>query len=117
MAEPRARSGPLQIYVDYAFDRLRESKLAQAYDILVPRRERPVGGRVKEFDDEDDGNLRAGLVRAAAPRPTIWRYPKSGSSKMKAIVERRSSARGWSVCGTSPPKGRSRWCSRTRRIA
>src|SRR5258707_7651155 len=26
----------------------------------------PVGGRVKEFDDEDDGNLRAGLVRAAA---------------------------------------------------
>jgi hypothetical protein len=38
MAEPRARSGPLQIYVDYAFDRLRESKLAQAYDILVPRR-------------------------------------------------------------------------------
>src|SRR6266851_1914999 len=47
MAEPRARSGELQIHVDYAFDRLRESKLAQAYDILVPRRERPVGGRVR----------------------------------------------------------------------
>jgi hypothetical protein len=56
MAEPRARSGWLQIHVDYAFDRLRESKLAQAYDILVPSRERPVGGSVKEFDDEDDGD-------------------------------------------------------------
>src|ERR1700736_1460829 len=66
MAEPRPKSGPLQIHVAYSFDRLLESKLAQAYDILVPRRERPVGGRVKEFDDEDDGNLRAGLVRAAA---------------------------------------------------
>src|ERR1700693_4326886 len=66
MAEPRARSGLLQIHIDYAFDRLRESKLAQAYDILVPSRERPVGGRVEEFDDEDDGNLRTGLVRTAA---------------------------------------------------
>src|SRR5229473_3667151 len=66
MAEPRPKSGPLQIHVAYSFDRLLESKLAQAYDILVPRRERPVGGQVKEFDDEDDGNLRAGLVRAAA---------------------------------------------------
>ena len=65
MAERRARSGPLQINVDYAFDRLLESKLAQAYDILVPLRERPVGERVKEFDDEDGGDLRTGLVRAA----------------------------------------------------
>src|SRR5215471_6305067 len=64
MAEPRTRSGPLQIQIDYAFDRLLESKLAQAYDILVPVRERPVGGRVKEFDDEDGGDLRTGLVRA-----------------------------------------------------
>ena len=30
-----------------SFDRLLESKLAQAYDILVPARERPVG-HVKE---------------------------------------------------------------------
>src|SRR6202521_6329110 len=66
MAEPRPRSGPLQIQVAYSFDRLLESRLAQAYDILVPSRERPVGGRVKEFDDEDDGDLRTGLVRAAA---------------------------------------------------
>jgi len=65
MADPRARSSPLQIKVDYAFDRLLQSKLAQAYDILVPLRERPVGGRIKEFDDEDGGDLRKGLVRAA----------------------------------------------------
>ena len=66
MAEPRTKSGPFQIHVSYSFDRLLESKLAQAYDILVPCRERPVGRRVKECDDEDDGDLRTGLVRAAA---------------------------------------------------
>jgi hypothetical protein len=54
MAEPRARHGPLQVHIDYVFDRLHDSKLAQAYDLLVPCRERPVGVRVKEFDDEDD---------------------------------------------------------------
>src|SRR6516165_6315697 len=66
MAEPRSKGGSLQIYVSYSFDRLLESKLAQAYDILVPCRERPVGGRVKECDDEDGGDLRAGFFRAAA---------------------------------------------------
>src|SRR6266487_1439749 len=65
MAEPRPKSGPLEIHVSYSFDRLLESKLAQAYDILVPTRERPVGVRVKEFDDEDGGNLCQGFVRAA----------------------------------------------------
>jgi len=65
MAEPRPKSGPLQIYVSYSFDRLLEPKLAQAYDILVPCRERPVGVRGKEFDDEDGGNLCQGFVRAA----------------------------------------------------
>ena len=42
------RRGSLQVHLDYAFDRLRESKLAQAYDILVPARERLVGARVRE---------------------------------------------------------------------
>ena len=70
MAEPRAKSGPLQIQVDYVFDRLLESKLAQAYDILVPRRERPVGGRVKEFDNEDGGDLRTSLVPSNNARKT-----------------------------------------------
>ena len=65
MAEPRQNRDPFQIQVSYSFDRLLEPKLAQAYEILVPRREHPVGARVKEFDDEDGSNLRKGVVRAA----------------------------------------------------
>src|SRR6516164_8547706 len=64
MAEPRRKSGPFQIHVSYWFDRLLEPKLAQAYDILVPCRECPVGVRVKEFDDENGGNLCTSFVRA-----------------------------------------------------
>ena len=64
MAEPRQNSGAFQIHVSYSFDRLLEPKLAQAYEILVPCRERPAGVRVKESDDEDGGNLRKGVVRA-----------------------------------------------------
>src|SRR6266478_1316377 len=66
MAEPRRTRGRLQVQVDYLFDRMHDSKLAQAYGILVPVRERLVGGSVKEFDHENGGNLRTGLVRAAA---------------------------------------------------
>src|SRR6266478_1793302 len=65
MAEPRPKSGSFQSHVSYSFDRRLEPKLAQAYDILVPCRERSVGVRVKEFDDENGGDLRAGFVRAA----------------------------------------------------
>src|SRR6266496_188483 len=65
MAEPRQNNDLFQIHVSYSFDRLLEPKLAQAYDILVPCRERPIGVRVKEFDDEDGSNLRQGFVRAA----------------------------------------------------
>ena len=36
MAESRTKSGPFQICVDYAFDRLHDAKLAQAYSLLVP---------------------------------------------------------------------------------
>ena len=43
MAEPHRKSGSFQIQVCYLFDRLLELKLVQAYDILVPCRERPVG--------------------------------------------------------------------------
>src|SRR6266478_10091438 len=66
MAEARLRSGSWQIHVSYSFDRLLESKLAQAYDILVPTRERPVGGYLKESKNEDGSHLRTGLIRAAA---------------------------------------------------
>ena len=63
MAEPQRRSGPFRIHIAYSFDRLLETKLAQAYETLVPCRERPVGVRVKEFDDGRD--LRSGFVVAA----------------------------------------------------
>src|SRR5450631_3258327 len=66
MAEPRPTRGPLQVHVDYLFDRLHDSKLAQAYSLLVPIRERPIGGSIKEFDHEDGGNLRTGLFGTAA---------------------------------------------------
>src|SRR5712691_4782408 len=66
MAEPRQTHGSLQVRVDYVFDRLHDSKLAQAYSLLVPVRERPVGGSVKEFEHEDSGDLRTGVVRTAA---------------------------------------------------
>ena len=64
MAEPHRKSGPFRIHIGYSFDRLLDPKLAQAYDILVPCRERPVGVRVKEFGDENGGYLRTGLVGA-----------------------------------------------------
>ena len=41
MAEPGARHGSLQVLLDYSFDRLHDSKIAQAYGLLVPIRERP----------------------------------------------------------------------------
>src|SRR6516165_11912 len=68
MAKPRTPHGPLQIQIDYVFDRLHDSKLAQAYGILVPVREGRVGGSVKEFDHEDGSDLRTGLLRSAARR-------------------------------------------------
>src|SRR6516165_3934343 len=66
MAEPRPSRGPFPIQVSYWFDRLLEPKLAQAYEILVPCRERPVGACVKEVEYENSGDLREGFVRAAA---------------------------------------------------
>jgi len=65
MAEPGARRGPPQVLLDYSFDRLHDAKLAQAYSLLVPIRERPVSS-VKEIDHEDGGYLRASIVRSAA---------------------------------------------------
>src|SRR5580658_864020 len=66
MAEPRLTNGAWQIHVTYSFDRLLESKLAQAYNILVPTRDGPVAGSLKESENEDGSHLRAGLVRETA---------------------------------------------------
>jgi hypothetical protein len=56
MAEPRRKSGSFQIPASYSFDRLLEAKLARLM-ILVPCRERPLGGHGKEFADEDGSHL------------------------------------------------------------
>ena len=66
MAEPRARHGPPQVLLEYSFDRLHDSKLAQAYSLLVSIRERPVSDSVKEFDHEDGSYLRTSIVGPAA---------------------------------------------------
>ena len=66
MAKPRSTPGSLQVHIEYLFDRLHDSKLAQAYSLLVPIRERAVGGSVKEFVHEDGGDLRTSVFRAAA---------------------------------------------------
>src|SRR5271165_1257436 len=66
MAERRQRRAALQVSFDYTFDRLLESKLAQVYAILVPGRERLIGGRpTKEFEHEDGSNLRSSILGAA----------------------------------------------------
>ena len=64
MAEPQRKSGPFRIHIADSFDRLLETKLAQAYETLVPCREYAVSVRVKEFDDENGRDLRPGFVGA-----------------------------------------------------
>ena len=44
MAEGRCRRIAFQVHLDYTFDRLRDPKLAQVYEILVPARERKIQG-------------------------------------------------------------------------
>src|SRR5919204_7007909 len=130
MAEPHRKSGHFQVHVSYSSDRLLEPKLAQAYEILVPCRERLVGARVKEFEYENGGDLREGFVRATArgehdcepdgvadrvrQRPRSRSAQRVGLLKMKATAERRWSGQAWSVCVTSPLRDRSRLCSRIR---
>src|SRR5207245_7970204 len=43
VAERPSRHRPLHVQLDYAFDRLRATKLAHAYELLVPTRARPLG--------------------------------------------------------------------------
>src|SRR5437879_7189683 len=95
MAERRRKSGPLQIHVSYSFDRLLEPKLAPAYGLLVRYRERPLGVRVKEFDDENGGHLRTGSVRPATRgehycepdgvADRVRREPRSGGAQRAGL--------------------------------
>src|SRR6266446_3861674 len=81
MAERHATRRSLQVHLDYAFDRLRESKLAQAYNILVPGRERLVGARITENAHEDGGDLCTGVV-GAATRGEHDREPDGGADRV-----------------------------------
>src|SRR5580693_9016396 len=65
MAEPHPRGDPFRVHIAYTFDRLLEAKLTQAYEILVPCRERAVGVRGKELNNENGRNLCVGFVGAA----------------------------------------------------
>src|ERR1700679_4340368 len=66
MAERRTRRAALQVSFDYTFDRLLESKLAQVYAILVPGRERLIGGSpTREFEYENGSDLRSSILGAA----------------------------------------------------
>src|SRR5450631_1893966 len=82
MAEGRSRRGVLHVQLDYAFDRLRAPKLAQAYEILVPGRARRTGAAVKEIDYEDGSDLCPGLLGATA-RGAYDCEPDGGTDRVR----------------------------------
>src|ERR1700694_4498128 len=66
MAERRTRRVALKVSFDYTFDRLLGSKLAQAYAILVPGRERLIGGGpTKEVEHENGSDLCSSILGTA----------------------------------------------------
>src|SRR5580704_18144066 len=81
VAERQARGAPRQVQLDYAFDRLRASKLAHAYEILVPARTRSYEAPVKECPHADGRDLRSGLLGAAA-RGTHDQQPDDGVDRV-----------------------------------
>ena len=133
VAERHSRHGPLHVQLDYAFDRLRASKLAHAYELLVPARARPLEAPVRERGHADGSDLRAGLVGATTrgahdcePDGGADRVgedarsggaDRPGSSKTKAIAAPRSNGPAWSGCAIWRRKARFRPCSSTARIA
>src|SRR5215831_4999975 len=99
MGERRPRRGSLRVHFDYAFDRLGESKLAQAYDILAPARQRLAGVRLEEGVDEDGRDLRSSVV-GATTRGThdresdggvdrVCKKPRSGGAEGVGVRRRR----------------------------
>src|SRR5580704_17000359 len=81
MAEPHPRDDPFRIHIAYAFDRLLEAKLTQAYEILVPCGEGAIGVRGKELNNENGGNLCPGLV-GTATRGEYDREPDGGADRV-----------------------------------
>src|SRR5580765_6590974 len=89
------------VQLEFAFDRLRASKLEQAYDILVPDRVRIVGGaKMTEASDEDCGDLRSCIVRQAKGREH----------------DRQSNCSADRVCRRAPVRGAARMDLRRRRL-
>ena len=129
VGERQPRRAPRQVQLDCTFDRLRDSKIAQAYTLLVPACMRPVTAHGMERPHADGGGLHARVLESAArsahdrepdggagrmgPRRSIWRCPGNGSSKTKAIAGRLSNGRDWNRCATWQPPATSRWCSCT----
>src|SRR6516165_2360645 len=83
MAERRSRRRSFQVSLDYTFDRLLGPKLAQVYELLVPTRQRLVGGNLREEGvDEVGGDLRASVLGAAA-RGTHDCEPDGGVARVR----------------------------------
>src|SRR6266571_4446017 len=81
VAERPARGGTRQVQLDYASDRLRASKLAHAYEILVPARARSCEAPVKERPHADGRDLRPSLLGATA-RGAYDREPDHGVDRV-----------------------------------
>jgi hypothetical protein len=92
MAEPHPRGDPFRIHIAYSFDRLLEAKLTQAYEILVPCRERAVGVRGQELNNENGRNLCPGFV-GAATRGEYDRKPDGVASRQSPAKTRASALR------------------------
>src|ERR1019366_7509675 len=104
MAEPRPTPGRFQVHVDYLFDRLHDSKLAQAYSILVPVRERPVGGHLPF----GHGFERNGDISTVDPQA----LPKS--RLCAAIAASRVSCCPERLAGSCSVKSSTNWSSNSR---
>src|SRR5271167_1998687 len=82
MAERRQRRAAPEVFFDYTFDRLLESKLSQVYAILVPGHERLIrGGSTKEFEHENRRDLRSSIL-GAATRGEDDREPDGGANRV-----------------------------------
>lgn len=77
-----------KIELDYAFDRLGDLQLIQAYHLLVPERRKLIE---KRQDDEDSGDLRKSLFGQAEERSNDCQ-PDSGAEGVRSLLRIRGSS-------------------------
>jgi len=85
--------------LEYRFDRLLSEKLAQAYQVLVPDKRRPITmagstcvAQTSEMSDEQtSGNLRSSLF-GSSEGESHYRQPDSGSSRPRRDTRIRRTA-------------------------